>query len=215
MVRGMGHVRPPRPHRLGRPGTRLPGRELIHRDYSDETAHIIDEEVTHLLDQQAAQGATGSPTCARLGIAAALLEHETLDATDITKILAGADRRAPQGHVDVESAGTRRRHGRTEDSMTDASRTSLTLGDHARDLLRPAVTSGAGRHAADDRSHAVGGVGGRRRRRHRRRAGGVVSSDIVAALGQGKDPDTVTASEIMTAPSSPPGPATGWSTSPT
>ena len=102
----MGHVRPPRPHRLGRPGPVFLGEELIHtRDYSDET-YIIDEEVTRMLDQQAPGRHRGSPTCAQLGaLAAALLEHETLDATDITEILAGTptDENAA-GHVDVGSA---------------------------------------------------------------------------------------------------------------
>ena len=85
------------------------GEDLIHtRDYSDETAHIIDEEVTRMLDQQAARAATElADHRAQLdALAAALLEHETLDATDITKILAGTptDENAA-GHVDVGSAG--------------------------------------------------------------------------------------------------------------
>jgi CBS domain-containing protein len=85
--------------------------------------------------------------------------------------------------------------------MTDASGTSLTLGDHARDLLRPAVivapdaTLRTIAHTLWEESVGAAVVG------TAHAPVGVVSErDIVAALGQGKDPDTVTASEIMTAP---------------
>jgi cell division protease FtsH len=67
------------------------GEELIHtRDYSDETAHIIDEEVTRILDQQAARAAV---QLARHrpqldALATALLDHEILEAAEIARILA-------------------------------------------------------------------------------------------------------------------------------
>jgi len=68
------------------------GEELIHtRDYSDETAHIIDEEITNMLDEQAAR-ATDELAAHRAqldALAAALLEHETLEGADITRILTG------------------------------------------------------------------------------------------------------------------------------
>jgi CBS domain-containing protein len=85
--------------------------------------------------------------------------------------------------------------------MTDASGTSLTLGDHARDLLRPAVivapdvTLRTIAHTLWEESVGAAVVG------TAHAPVGIVSErDIVAALGRGKDPDTVTASEIMTAP---------------
>jgi cell division protease FtsH len=76
------------------------GEELIHtRDYSDQTAHIIDEEITRMLDEQSARAATElAQHRAQLdALATALLEHETLDATDITQILTStpADRNTP------------------------------------------------------------------------------------------------------------------------
>ena len=85
--------------------------------------------------------------------------------------------------------------------MTDASGTSLTLGDHARDLLRPAVivapdvTLRTIAHTLWEESVGAAVVG------TAHAPVGIVSErDIVAALGRGKDPDTVTAGEIMTAP---------------
>jgi cell division protease FtsH len=77
------------------------GEELIHtRDYSDETAHIIDEEITNMLDEQAAR-ATDELAAHRAqldALAAALLEHETLEGADITRILTGtpADGQPPR-----------------------------------------------------------------------------------------------------------------------
>jgi cell division protease FtsH len=67
------------------------GEDLIHtRDYSDETAHIIDEEITRMLDEQAARAATElAAHRAQLdAVAGALLEHESLDGADVTRILA-------------------------------------------------------------------------------------------------------------------------------
>lgn len=85
--------------------------------------------------------------------------------------------------------------------MTDASGASLTLGDHARDLLRPAViaapdtTLRAVAHMLWEQSVGAAVVG------TATMPVGIVSErDIAAAVGQGRDPDTVTAGEIMTAP---------------
>ena len=83
------------------------GEELIHtRDYSDETAHIIDEEITRMLDEQAARAATQlADHRAHLdALAAALLEHESLDATDIARILTStpADRHTRTAAVGLD-----------------------------------------------------------------------------------------------------------------
>ena len=85
--------------------------------------------------------------------------------------------------------------------MTDVSGTSLTLGDHAQDLLRPAVIV-----APDTPLRAVAdtlweeSVGAAVVGTADRPLGIVSERDIVAALGRGNDPDAVTAREIMTAP---------------
>jgi len=85
--------------------------------------------------------------------------------------------------------------------MTDPSGTSLTLGDHAHDLLRPAVIVEADaplRTVARtlwEQSVGVAVVG-----TATEPAGIVSERDIIAALGRGHDPDTVTAGETMTSP---------------
>jgi cell division protease FtsH len=69
------------------------GEDIIHtRDYSDETAHIIDEEVTRILDEQADRAAAELARHRREldTIATALLDHETLEGADIARILATA-----------------------------------------------------------------------------------------------------------------------------
>jgi CBS domain-containing protein len=85
--------------------------------------------------------------------------------------------------------------------MTDASGTSPTLGDHARELLRPAVIVApdtplrtvAHTLWAESVGAAVVGTADQ--------PIGILSErDIVAALGHGKHPDAVTASEVMTVP---------------
>jgi cell division protease FtsH len=86
MSERLGHIA------WGAQGPVFLGEELIHtRDYSDETAHIIDEEITNMLDEQAAR-ATDELAAHRAqldALAAALLEHETLEGADITRILTG------------------------------------------------------------------------------------------------------------------------------
>ncbi len=71
------------------------GEDIIHtRDYSDETAHIIDEEIAHILDEQANRAA--AELARHRGqlddLARALLDHETLVAADIARILSATDR---------------------------------------------------------------------------------------------------------------------------
>jgi cell division protease FtsH len=93
MSERLGHIA------WGAQGPVFLGEELIHtRDYSDQTAHIIDEEITHMLDDQADRAATElAAHRAQLdAIATALLEHETLDGADITRILTNA---SPNGHA--------------------------------------------------------------------------------------------------------------------
>ena len=75
------------------------GEDLIHtRDYSDETAHVIDEEIARILDRQADRAAAELDAHRDQldALAAALLDQETLDGADIARILTGA---SPDGHA--------------------------------------------------------------------------------------------------------------------
>jgi cell division protease FtsH len=66
------------------------GEDLMHtRDYSDDTARVIDEEVERIL-REAQESCRTALTDNRHGldlVARALLEHETIDGTEVTRLL--------------------------------------------------------------------------------------------------------------------------------
>jgi cell division protease FtsH len=71
------------------------GEELIHtREYSDQTARIIDEEVTRILDEQAqrARQVLEQHRQALEAVATALLAHETIDGREVARLVADAER---------------------------------------------------------------------------------------------------------------------------
>jgi cell division protease FtsH len=77
----------------GTQGAVFLGEDLVHsRDWSEETARVIDEEVARILDEQAARAATELARHRREldAVAAALLEHETLDRSALSDVIAGA-----------------------------------------------------------------------------------------------------------------------------
>jgi cell division protease FtsH len=87
MSERLGHIT------WGAQGPVFLGEDLIHtRDYLDETARVIDEEVTRILDAQA--GRAAAELAARRpqldALAAALLEREMLDAGDVAEVVAHA-----------------------------------------------------------------------------------------------------------------------------
>ncbi len=76
------------------------GEDLVHtRDYSDETARVIDEEVARILGEQGvrARAELERHEAALHALAGELLEHETLEADDIARILAGPGPMAAAG----------------------------------------------------------------------------------------------------------------------
>ncbi len=74
------------------------GEDLIHtRDYSDETARVIDEEVQRILRQQE-ERCRDTLRDHRNGldlVARALLEHETIDGSEVTRLIAVGDGGSP------------------------------------------------------------------------------------------------------------------------
>ena len=71
------------------------GEDLIHtRDYSDETARLIDEETEHILDTQAARARQTLEAHRNTldAVAAALLIHETLLSDALATLIEAAER---------------------------------------------------------------------------------------------------------------------------
>ncbi len=106
MVREWGMSDRIGPMAWGSQGAVFLGEDLMHtRDYSDDTARVIDEEVEHILRREE-QRATAIVTEHRAGldaIAAALIEQETLDGLEVARLVdeamgrvAGNNALAPQ-----------------------------------------------------------------------------------------------------------------------
>ena len=107
MVREWGMSERIGPMAWGSQGAVFLGEDLVHtRDYSDETARVIDEEVERILRQEEARG----PRVLRLhrrgldALAKALLEHETLDGDEVGRIVDDAMGRKAGGFRKVQKA---------------------------------------------------------------------------------------------------------------
>lgn len=93
MVREWGMSDRVGPMAWGAQGAVFLGEDLVHtRDYSDVTAHVIDQEVEHILRSQEirtrellAKNRLGLDAVAR-----ALLEHESLDGLEVERLVDGA-----------------------------------------------------------------------------------------------------------------------------
>jgi cell division protease FtsH len=90
MVREWGMSSRVGPMAWGSQGQVFLGEDLMHtRDYSDDTARVIDEEVERIL-REAQERCRGALTENRHGldlVARALLEHETIDGVEVTRLL--------------------------------------------------------------------------------------------------------------------------------
>jgi cell division protease FtsH len=93
MVREWGMSDRVGPMAWGSQGAVFLGEDLMHtRDYSDETARVIDEEVERILRSQE-QRTRDLLTRYRVGldaVAKALLQHETLDGLEVERLVDGA-----------------------------------------------------------------------------------------------------------------------------
>jgi cell division protease FtsH len=106
MVREWGMSDRIGPMAWGSQGAVFLGEDLMHtRDYSDDTARVIDEEVERILREQEERGRKTLRDHRRGldAVAAALLEHETLDGAEVTRLVdeaagrrVGGPRKAPR-----------------------------------------------------------------------------------------------------------------------
>ena len=86
MVREWGMSDRIGPMAWGSQGAVFLGEDLVHtRDYSDETARVIDEEVERILrdEENRARKVLGEHRAGLEAVAAALLERETLDGAEV------------------------------------------------------------------------------------------------------------------------------------
>ena len=78
-----------------------------HKQMSDETAHVIDEEVRHIVDRNYDRAKTIlEDNLPRLhAMADALIQYETIDAGQIEDVMAGRTPRPPEDWDDDASTG--------------------------------------------------------------------------------------------------------------
>jgi cell division protease FtsH len=90
MVREWGMSDRIGPMAWGSSGPVFLGEDLIHtRDYSDETARVIDEEVERILrdEEERARKVLSEHRAGLEAVARALLEHETLDGEEVGRLV--------------------------------------------------------------------------------------------------------------------------------
>ncbi|MDQ1505922.1 MAG: cell division protease FtsH, partial [Actinomycetota bacterium] len=112
MVREWGMSSRIGPMAWGSQGAVFLGEDLMHtRDYSDDTARVIDEEVERILREQEERGRRVLRQHRRGldAVAAALLEHETIDGAEVGRLVddavgrrAGGSRRVPRPDAGAE-----------------------------------------------------------------------------------------------------------------
>jgi cell division protease FtsH len=103
------------PMAWGSQGPVFLGEDLVHtRDYSDETARVIDEEVERILREQEERGrrVLRQHRKGLDAVAAALLEHETIDGSEVGRLVdeaagrhVGGARQIPRAEAEAEPPG--------------------------------------------------------------------------------------------------------------
>jgi cell division protease FtsH len=78
-----------------------------HKNVSDETTHLIDEEVRNFIDRnyERARGLLDENMDKLHAMAEALIKYETIDSDQIDDIMSGRTPRAPEGWDDDEASG--------------------------------------------------------------------------------------------------------------
>jgi len=134
------------PMAWGSQGQVFLGEDLIHtRDYSDETARVIDEEVERILreQEQRCREVLGGHRGGLDLVARALLEYETIDGSEVTRLIDVAGDASGPGGSDGEEGDGRRRprdgdgDGREREPGDREPANGATTGPHAH-LAPPA-----------------------------------------------------------------------------
>ncbi|MGH9246410.1 MAG: ATP-dependent zinc metalloprotease FtsH [Acidimicrobiales bacterium] len=167
MVREWGMSERLGPMAWGSQGPVFLGEELIHnREYSDETARIIDEEVGRILSEQQDRCRTilGGHRRGLDLVARALLEHETIDGEEVMRLVGLAQEEGVDiDRVETHAADEARVHTQPAPVTGVEAPTSTTRGDGRR-------PGGDGRdgteepvdESADERAPGVAGSSRRR-----------------------------------------------------
>jgi cell division protease FtsH len=136
------------PMAWGSQGQVFLGEDLIHtRDYSDETARVIDEEVERILreQEQRCREVLGGHRGGLDLVARALLEYETIDGSEVTRLIDVAGDASGPGGSDGEEGDGRQRprdgdgdgDGREREHADREPANGATTGPHAH-LAPPA-----------------------------------------------------------------------------
>jgi cell division protease FtsH len=145
MVSEWGMSRRVGPMAWGSQGQVFLGEDLMHtRDYSDETARVIDEEVERILREQEDRCRTvlGDHRGALDLVARALLEHETIEGSEVDRLIAVA---ANGGRSADETPAAQ---GASEEAN------DLTMGNGGDTPERPPVADESRASASDDQALA-------------------------------------------------------------
>ena len=159
MVREWGMSDRIGPMAWGSEGAVFLGEDLVHtRDYSDETARVIDEEVERILrDEENRTRTTLTEHRAGLvAVAEALLERETVDGAEVA--VAGRHRDGPQERRTASGAAGRRHRGDRRDHRRR--RLPLRLRRVARPAFGVARPRFAGHEASERSEVGFGGAAG-------------------------------------------------------
>ena len=103
-----------------------------HKSVSDETSHLIDEEIRRVIDRNyvRARALLQEHLDKLHAMAAALMKYETIDAAQIDDIMAGRDPRPPRDWEDDEPRRPASSRGARPDADDDAFEAGQPAGEH-------------------------------------------------------------------------------------
>jgi len=103
-----------------------------HKSLSDETAHVIDEEIRNIVDRNysRAEKILKENIDILHAMSDALMKYETIDKDQIADIMNGKTPQAPQGWDDQSSGGNKNTSAPTEDKSSSDGKIGGPAGEH-------------------------------------------------------------------------------------